>query len=116
MVKLKYRQVCPIARALDHIGEKWSLLIIRDLMRKGGPMRFQDFEKTLPGIATSTLSARLKALEAQGAIGHRLYEEHPPRYEYFLTEQGKALLPVVRALHQWGESYARGGQQKERST
>jgi DNA-binding HxlR family transcriptional regulator len=95
---------CPVARALDVIGEKWSLLILRDLFRKG-PLRFQQFEAGLPGVAPNTLSARLKALEREGVIATRLYESHPPRYEYFLTEKGKALGPVLKALHGWGERF-----------
>jgi DNA-binding HxlR family transcriptional regulator len=95
---------CPLARALDVIGEKWSLLILRDLFRKG-PLRFQAFEAGLPGIAPNTLSARLKTLEAQGVIATRLYESHPPRYEYLLTEKGKALGPVLKALYNWGERF-----------
>jgi DNA-binding HxlR family transcriptional regulator len=95
---------CPVARALDAIGERWSLLILRDLFRKG-PLRFQQLEAGLEGVAPNTLSARLKMLEAKGVIGMRLYEKHPPRYEYFLTEKGKALGPVLKALHNWGEQY-----------
>jgi len=95
---------CPVARALDVIGEKWSLLILRDLFRKG-PLRFQSFEEGLPGIAPNTLSARLKSLEAQGVITTRLYEAHPPRYEYLLTDKGRALGPVLKALYNWGETH-----------
>jgi DNA-binding HxlR family transcriptional regulator len=99
-----YGQDCPVARALDVIGEKWSLLVLRDLFRKG-PMRFQELEQGLPGLAPNTLSSRLKSLENQGVIATRLYESHPPRYEYFLTDKGKALGPVLKALHGWGERY-----------
>jgi DNA-binding HxlR family transcriptional regulator len=99
-----YGQDCPVARALDVVGEKWSLLILRDLVRHG-PLRFQELEQRLPGVAPSTLSARLKALEAQGVIATRLYEKHPPRYEYLLTDKGKALGPVLKALYAWGERY-----------
>lgn len=95
---------CPVARALDVIGERWSLLILRDLLLKG-PLRFQQLEVGLEGVAPNTLSARLKALEAKGVIGMRLYEKHPPRYEYFLTEKGKALGPVLKALRNWGEQF-----------
>jgi DNA-binding HxlR family transcriptional regulator len=95
---------CPVARALDVIGERWSLLILRDLFLKG-PLRFQQLEAGLEGLAPNTLSARLKALESKGVIGTRLYEKHPPRYEYFLTEKGKALGPVLRALRNWGEQF-----------
>jgi DNA-binding HxlR family transcriptional regulator len=96
---------CPVARALDVIGEKWALLILRDLTRKG-PLRFQDLERGLPGLAPNTLSARLKTLEAQGVITTRLYERHPPRYQYLLTGKGEALRPVLKALYAWGERYS----------
>jgi DNA-binding HxlR family transcriptional regulator len=98
-------QDCPIARALHVVGEKWSLLILRDLFRKG-PLRFQDLSEGLAGVAPNTLSARLKSLEKQGVVGARLYAQHPPRFEYFLTEKGQALGPVLKALHTWGESYS----------
>ena len=94
-----------MARALDVVGEKWSLLILRDLFRKG-PLRFQALEEGLAGVAPNTLSARLKALEAQGVIATRLYEAHPPRYEYYLTEKGRALSPVLKALYKWGERHS----------
>lgn len=99
-----YGQRCPVARALDVVGERWSLLILRDL-RRFGPLRFRDLEERLPGLAPNTLSARLKGLEGQGVIATRLYEAHPPRYEYFLTEKGKALAPVLKALYEWGEAH-----------
>jgi DNA-binding HxlR family transcriptional regulator len=99
-----YDQECPIARALDVIGEKWSLLIIRDLIRTG-PLRFQEMQDRLPGIAPNTLSARLKLLEDRGVIASRLYESHPPRLEYFLTENGKSLGPVLQALYNWGKKH-----------
>ena len=95
---------CPVARALDVIGEKWSLLILRELFRKG-PLRFQELERGVGSVAPNTLSVRLKSLEQDGVIGARLYEKHPPRYEYFLTEKGKALGPVLKALYGWGERY-----------
>ena len=99
-----YDQDCPVAKALDVVGEKWALLVLRDLFRKG-PLRFHDLESGLAGVAPNTLSARLKTLEKQGVIGTRLYEQHPPRFEYFLTEKGQALGPVLKALYKWGERY-----------
>jgi DNA-binding HxlR family transcriptional regulator len=96
---------CPVARALDIVGEKWSLLILRDLIRHG-PQRFQEVERRLPGVAPNTLSTRLKTLEEAGVIETRLYERHPPRYEYLLTEKGQALRPVLKALYAWGERHA----------
>jgi len=95
---------CPVARALDVIGERWSLSVPRNLFRKR-PLRFQEFEQGLAGVAPNTLSARLKALESDGVMATRLYEIHPPRYEYYLTEKGRALGSVLKALHNWGERY-----------
>jgi DNA-binding HxlR family transcriptional regulator len=90
---------------LEVPGARRALPILRDL-RRLGPQRYQDFEHRLPGIAPNTLSARLKSLQAKGVIGARLYEDHPPRYEYFLTEKGEALRPVLKALYAWGEAHA----------
>lgn len=102
---------CPIACALDVIGERWSLLILRDLLKKG-PQRFADLQSSLAGIAPNTLSARLKALEAQGVVGTRMYLRHPPRAEYHLTERGRELGPVLKALYNWGERHATAGSVK----
>ena len=100
-----YRQTsCPVARTLDVIGERWSILVVRDLLLHG-PRRFQDFQESLTGMAPNTLSARLKTLEAQGVIASRFYSEHPPRLEYQLTEKGKSLGPVLKALKSWGDRY-----------
>ena len=100
-----YGQTCPVARALDVVGERWSLLILRDLFRFG-PRRFQQFEQSLAGIAPTTLSARIKALEAHGLITGQLYQNHPPRLEYALTPKGRALGPVLKTLYKWGETFA----------
>lgn len=100
-----YRQKsCPVAKTLDVIGERWTLLILRDLLLQG-PRRFQDFQESLPGVAPNTLSARLKDLEAGGLIARHAYSEHPPRLEYRLTEKGKSLGPVMRALRDWGRRH-----------
>ncbi len=87
------------------IGERWSILLLRDLFLRG-PRRFQDFQESLAGVAPNTLSARLKTLDAQGVIARLLYNEHPPRLEYYLTEKGKGLGPVLKALKNWGDRYA----------
>lgn len=97
---------CPVAAALDIIGERWTLLIVRDLLRQG-PRRFQDFLSSLAGVSPNTLSARLKRLEEAGVVERKLYAEHPPRAEYLLTEKGRALGPIVLALKKWGEAYQR---------
>ena len=93
---------CPVATALDVIGEKWTLLILRDLTRNPS-RRFQDLMDSLEGCAPNTLSARLASLEEQGLIERRLYEQHPPRMEYVLTDKGRELRPVLKALKAWGE-------------
>lgn len=99
-----YKQRCPVAQTLDVVGEKWTLLVLRELFLQG-PRRFQDFESALPGIAPNTLSARLKSLEEDGVVTQRLYSQHPPRPEYALTEKGRKLGPVLTALRKWGEQY-----------
>lgn len=95
---------CPVARTLDIIGERWSVLILRDLFLQG-PRKFQDFERSLSAISPNTLSARLKRLEDGGIIERRLYAEHPPRAEYVLTAKGRELGPVMKALRAWGERH-----------
>jgi len=97
---------CPLARALDIIGERWTVLILRDLFLEGA-RKFQDFEDSLTGISPNTLSARLKRLEDGGIIERRFYEEHPPRAEYVLTAKGRELGPVMKALRAWGERHTR---------
>ena len=82
-----YDMRCPIARTLEIVGERWTILILRDLVT-GGPRKFQDFERSLTGISPNTLSARLKRLEEAGIVERRFYEQHPPRAEYVLTEKG----------------------------
>lgn len=95
---------CPVAAALSVIGERWTLLVIRDLLRHG-PRRFQDLETSLAGVSPNTLSARLKRLEDAAVVERRLYEQHPPRAEYVLTDKGRALGPIVLAMKKWGETY-----------
>jgi len=103
-VDTQTNQACPVARALDVVGEKWTLLILRDLFRHEA-RRFQDFQTALSGIAPNTLSARLKSLEADGIIHRRLYCQHPPRPEYMLTEKGRSLGPILLALRDWGTRF-----------
>ena len=97
---------CPVARTLDLIGERWTILLLRDLLLHG-PRRFQDFQTSLPGVAPNTLSARLKSLEDNGLLERRLYNERPPRLEYVLTAEGKSLGPIVQALRDWGSKHRR---------
>lgn len=92
---------CPVACALDVIGEKWTLLVLRDLTLNPS-RRFQDLLDSLKGCAPNTLSARLASLEEQGLVERRLYEQHPPRMEYVLTDKGREVRPVLKALKAWG--------------
>ena len=101
----KYSMRCSIARTLDIIGDRWTMLILRDLFVHQ-TCRFQDFEASLPGLTPSVLSARIKELTAHGILASRLYSDHPPRPEYMLTRKGRALNPVLIALKAWGEQYA----------
>ena len=94
---------CSIARTLDVVGEWWTPLILRDAFR--GVHRFDDFQASL-GLARSVLTARLGKLTEQGVLERRAYSEHPPRYEYHLTEKGRALFPVIAALIRWGDEWA----------
>jgi DNA-binding HxlR family transcriptional regulator len=103
-ISAPYDMRCPIARTLDIIGERWTILILRDLV-VGGPQKFQDFQQSLAGISPNTLSARLKRLEESGVVERRFYEQHPPRAEYLLTAKGRALGPVLKALLDWGRSH-----------
>jgi DNA-binding HxlR family transcriptional regulator len=89
-----------VAKTLELIGDRWTLLVVRDLLR--GTQRFQDLLQTLPGIAPNILSARLKLMEEHGLIQRRLYSDHPPRAEYALTDRGRELGMVVGALAAWG--------------
>jgi DNA-binding HxlR family transcriptional regulator len=79
---------------------------LRDLL-VGGSCKFQDFERSLAAISPNTLSARLKRLEEAGIVERRFYEQHPPRAEYLLTERGKELRPVMRALLDWGQRHTK---------
>jgi DNA-binding HxlR family transcriptional regulator len=104
LLTTSYGLNCPVARTLDIIGERWTLLILRDLFLLNS-RRFQDFETALPGISPTTLSARLKVLEDNGIVERRFYEQHPPRAEYLLTPKGRALGPIMKALREWGNKY-----------
>jgi DNA-binding HxlR family transcriptional regulator len=89
-----------VAKTLEVIGDRWTLLIVRDLL--SGARRFRDLLATLPGIAPNILSTRLKLMEEHGLIARRFYSDHPPRAEYALTDKGRELGTVVGALAAWG--------------
>jgi len=95
-------QVCSIAAALEIVGERWTLLIVRDAML--GVHRFDELQADL-GIARNVLQNRLERLVEHEILEKRLYQERPQRFEYYLTDKGLALWPVVVSLMQWGDAY-----------
>jgi len=91
---------CPVALAVSVLDGKWTLLVIRDLLR--GTRRFSELRTSLQGISPKTLTDRLRSLEDHGLVERVMYAEIPPRVEYSLTERGRALQPVLDALAIWG--------------
>lgn len=100
------RSACPVSRTLDVLGDRWSLLVVRDLMR--GKRRFAEFLESPEGIPTNTLADRLKRLVRNGIVDAQRYSEHPPRVEYVLTPKGEDLRPMIRAMVDWGVRHAGG--------
>ncbi|MEB0042998.1 MULTISPECIES: helix-turn-helix domain-containing protein [unclassified Pseudomonas] len=93
---------CPIARSLEHVGEWWNILILRDAYY--GLSRFDEFQKSL-GITPTTLTRRLNDLVDGGLLERRLYSEKPPRYDYVLTPRGRDFRPVLLTLMEWGNNH-----------
>ncbi|MEP6783726.1 MAG: helix-turn-helix domain-containing protein [Acidobacteriota bacterium] len=102
----KARSRCPVSCTLDVLGDKWSLLVVRDLMR--GKKRYAEFLESSEGIPTNILAERLKRLVAKGLIRSHRYSQHPPRLEYELTAKGEDLRPIIRAMVEWGVRYEGG--------
>ncbi len=100
------RSGCPITNALDLFGDKWTLLVIRDLVL--GKKRYQELSVSPEKIASNILADRLKKLEGAGIIARQSYRLKPARYEYVLTEKGEALRPVLEAIIRWGSRYFPG--------
>lgn len=94
---------CPVATTVRLIGNKWKLLIIRDLLE--GARRFGELKKGVSGISQKVLSENLRALESDGIISREVFAEVPPRVLYSLTDVGRSLLPVIDAMADWGETY-----------
>lgn len=94
---------CPIARVADVVGDTCSLLIIRDLLE--GPRRFNDFECSLRGVSTRTVSGKLKQLEKSGLLKRSPYSKRPPRMQYSLTKKGRALKGIVNSMRRYGEKH-----------
>ncbi len=94
---------CPVATTVRLIGNKWKLLILRNLIN--GTQRFTDIIKTVPGISKKVLTDNLRAREADGIINREIFAEVPPRVEYSLSVVGKSLKPVFDAMSEWGSGY-----------
>jgi DNA-binding HxlR family transcriptional regulator len=106
-IRLEDRE-CPLSATLGLVGEWWTLLILHDAF--DGYTRFDQFQENL-GISSSLLTSRLRRLVANGLLERRQYQEHPPRYEYLLTEVGRSLRPVIVVLAAWGNSRLAPGDQ-----
>jgi DNA-binding HxlR family transcriptional regulator len=96
---------CSIARTLDLVGEKWALLAVREVFL--GDRRFDEIVRRT-GAPRDTMAARLRSLVSAGIMERRQYSEHPARFEYFLTEAGRDLYPVIMTLMRWGDQYLAG--------
>jgi DNA-binding HxlR family transcriptional regulator len=101
------RSPCPIAGALDILGDRWTLLVMRDALFYG-KRRYADFLASPEGIASNILAERLARLERAGLIERRRYEERPPREEYHPTARGRDIEPVLRELITWGKCHVAG--------
>ncbi|MGW2522767.1 winged helix-turn-helix transcriptional regulator [Streptomyces sp. NPDC001617] len=97
-----YDQYCSAARALDLVGDRWTLLIVRELL--AGPRRYTDLHADLPGVSTDVLASRLKDMERDGLTSRRRLPPPGAAYVYELTARGRELLPVLQALSVWGQS------------
>lgn len=95
---------CPVATTVQLIGNKWKLLILRNLIYNG-TQRFSDFAKTIPGISKKVLTDNLRALEDDGLVEREAFAEVPPRVEYSLSDLGKTLKPILDAMFEWGTDY-----------
>ena len=95
---------CPVATTVQLIGNKWKLLILRNLIYTG-KQRFTDFTKTVPGISKKVLTDNLRSLEDDGLIEREVFAEVPPRVEYSISELGKTLKPILDAMMDWGTEY-----------
>lgn len=103
---MKRRSTCPVACALDLAGDKWTLLVVRDLLR--GRKTYGELAASPEGIPTNILADRLRRMETGGLITASPYQQRPARYAYALTEKGRDLGDVMRALGRWGTRHVRG--------
>jgi DNA-binding HxlR family transcriptional regulator len=105
---------CPVCRTVDVVCGKWTLLLVRELAE--GRWRFCELERSLQGISPRTLSLRLRALEEEGIVERHAHAEVPPRIEYALTEKGRALLPIIEGMREYGLRWLGGecGDERDR--
>lgn len=103
MSQAKELPACPVETTLMLIGDKWKVLILRDLM--SGTKRFGELKKSIGSVSQKVLTAQLRDMEEKGLISRKVYAEVPPRVEYNLTELGKSLSPILDAMREWGETY-----------
>ena len=96
---------CPVEITLILMGDRWKILIVRDLLT--GTKRFGELKKSLTGISQKVLTSHLRALEANGLVNRKVYAEVPPKVEYSLTETGESLKTVLDSMQEWGERYKR---------
>ena len=94
---------CPVETTLTLIGDKWKVLILRDLLT--GTKRFGELKKSIGNVSQKVLTAQLRAMEENGLLTRTVYAEVPPRVEYTLTDLGKSLKPILDAMWNWGEEY-----------
>lgn len=97
---------CPVATTVQLIGNKWKLLIIRNLLVR--PWRFNELQKSLDGISQKVLTDNLRSMETDGIITKTVYAEVPPRVEYALSPLGESMRPILNSMQAWGEAYKRG--------
>ncbi len=100
------RSGCPIAATLDLVGDRWSLVVVRDLLT--GKRRFGEFLASPEGIPTNILSDRLRRMAVAGLIDRQPYQTRPPRFEYTLTDRGADLMPVLQAMCRWANAHVPG--------
>ena len=103
MQQIKEWPVCPVETTLMLIGDKWKILILRDLLT--GTKRFGELKKSIGHVSQKVLTAQLRDMEANGLVHRKVYAEVPPRVEYSLTELGQSLKPITDAMGAWGEKY-----------
>ncbi len=101
--KIKVLPACPVETTLTLIGDKWKVLILRDLM--SGTKRFGELKKSIGSVSQKVLTAQLRDMEENGLVHREVYAEVPPRVEYSLTELGKSLKPILDSMQSWGEDY-----------